>query len=203
MAKCFPYFLFEKKRDFPIPPQKSHPEKMDKQILVCYNNVDAAVGPDVEYFHNDDHNDSKKLMKENSSSCNKLFVKTNDKKRISTSAQTNTFFIKSERKNADSFDQMIVESLEVYKRIFLTRESFKKLSQNVKEETRMKKKETHYKNQGSRVTKNNSLENRNNKFALLMKDNVDGGTRNNGEKFCSCGNGCSAAVLNRCCCRKE
>lgn len=99
---------------------------------------------------------------------------------------------------------MIVDSLEIYKRrIFLTQESFKKLSKNMMREIRIKKKkETHYKNQSCRVMKNNSVENRNNKFVLLVKDNVDEGTRNNGEKFCSYGNGC-VAVLNRCCRKKE
>ena len=123
----------------------------------------------------------------------------------SKAVQADTILLDDQENSVDPFDQMIIQTLDLYGKIFNARESYRKLSalsKTRRERTKVDK--TNYcKNQGARVSKNNSLEKQGGKFSLAEKDNVVYGERKSGEKFCRCGNGCGTAVLNRCCCKKS
>ena len=120
----------------------------------------------------------------------------------SSSTQTEFALTKEKRNNVypDPFDRMIIQTLELYKRIFMARDSFKKLVK-CRKDAKMRKR-NYCRNQGLKVSKNYSVENKNDKFPLLVKENLEKGTKNNGGNFCRCGSGCSTDILNRCCCKK-
>ncbi|XP_033230810.1 uncharacterized protein LOC117181899 [Belonocnema kinseyi] len=126
-------------------------------------------------------------------------VKTGKKIDFSSSnVQTDSALCKEKRTCGypDPFDRMIIQTLELYKRIFIARESFKKLVKS-KKDAKMKKKHV-YKKQDS--SNNDSEQNRNNKDS---KDNAEKRRKTDGEKLCLCGKGCASAVLSRCCCKTK
>lgn len=121
----------------------------------------------------------------------------NAKKKIdfsSSTKQANSALCKEIRNYGfpDPFDRMIIQTLELYKRIFIARESFKKLVKNRKD-AKMKKNIV-YKKQD--YLNNYSVGHKNDK---VLQNNVE----KIGENFCLCGKGCSSALLNRCCCKKK